>query len=393
MRWLPPLRGLPGPFWILLGGTLINRLGAFVIPFLAIYLTEQRGFTPTQAGLSASLFGLGTFFAAILGGELSDRVGRRFTVVGSLLLGSLCLVWLYFARSYETILFAALLLGLWGDLYRPAVGAIMTDIIPVEGRTSAFGLMHWVINVGFSGSMLLAGFFADRHFGVLFFADAATTLLFAGLVRSLVPETRPGARTAIRVRTKSPWSASKVWRFFVFSTLVGVVFQQAHVALALDMRAHGLTPRWYGSLMAINGVLIVLFQPVLSNLSNRFGRSDVLVLSSVLTAFGFFTYALWPAPPGYALGIVLWTLGEILISPVLGAVLADWADTESRGRYQSVLYVSSGISTVAAPTFGSSILARGGGALLWTLCLGLGLLAALGYRSMQKAIETRTAPH
>ena len=42
--------GLPRTFWLLWTGTLINRLGAFVVIFLAIYLTGERGFTQSQAG-------------------------------------------------------------------------------------------------------------------------------------------------------------------------------------------------------------------------------------------------------------------------------------------------------------------------------------------------------
>ena len=37
--------GLPRAFWILFAGTLINRTGGFVLIFLAIYLTEARGFS------------------------------------------------------------------------------------------------------------------------------------------------------------------------------------------------------------------------------------------------------------------------------------------------------------------------------------------------------------
>jgi hypothetical protein len=37
--------GLPPAFWYPWTGTLVNRLGAFVLPFLAIYLTASRGFS------------------------------------------------------------------------------------------------------------------------------------------------------------------------------------------------------------------------------------------------------------------------------------------------------------------------------------------------------------
>ena len=45
------VRGLPRTYWILWTGALINRLGGFVMPLLALYLTGERGLSVEQAGL------------------------------------------------------------------------------------------------------------------------------------------------------------------------------------------------------------------------------------------------------------------------------------------------------------------------------------------------------
>jgi hypothetical protein len=59
--------GLPAAFWYLWTGTLINRLGAFVAPFLAIYLTQGRGLSASYAGLVVGLYGAGGFAQEHLG--------------------------------------------------------------------------------------------------------------------------------------------------------------------------------------------------------------------------------------------------------------------------------------------------------------------------------------
>jgi MFS family permease len=82
---VPDIRGLPRPFWVLFAGTLVNRVGGFVLIFVSIYLTEVRGLTPTQAGAILSAYGLGATGGAPLGGALSDRFGRRPTLIGSLM--------------------------------------------------------------------------------------------------------------------------------------------------------------------------------------------------------------------------------------------------------------------------------------------------------------------
>ena len=71
--------GLPRTFWWLWTSTLVNRLGGFVVTFLALYLTRDQGYSATYAGLVASLYGLGGALGAVVGGVLTDRVGRRST--------------------------------------------------------------------------------------------------------------------------------------------------------------------------------------------------------------------------------------------------------------------------------------------------------------------------
>jgi predicted MFS family arabinose efflux permease len=63
---------LPPAYWLLWLGTLINRLGGFVIPFLTLYLTGQRGIPISQAALMVSLFGAGSFTASLAGGVVAD---------------------------------------------------------------------------------------------------------------------------------------------------------------------------------------------------------------------------------------------------------------------------------------------------------------------------------
>ena len=64
---------LPPSYWFLWLGILINRLGSFVIPFLTLYLTSQRGVSISQAALTVSLFGLGSFTSQLIGGELTTH--------------------------------------------------------------------------------------------------------------------------------------------------------------------------------------------------------------------------------------------------------------------------------------------------------------------------------
>jgi len=102
---------LPPTYWYLWFGILINRLGSFVIPFLTLYLTSQRGVSVSQAALTVSLFGAGSFAAQLAGGELADRLGRRPVLLMSLFIAPVSMVALGFANSLPLIAFFTLILG------------------------------------------------------------------------------------------------------------------------------------------------------------------------------------------------------------------------------------------------------------------------------------------
>src|SRR5262245_40576611 len=110
-RAVPDLRGLPRPFWVLFAGTLVNRVGGFVLIFLTIYLTDVRGLTPALAGTIVSTYGLGAMFGSALGGALSDRVGRLPVLVGSLLGGAVAVSALGLATGLIAIAAAAAATG------------------------------------------------------------------------------------------------------------------------------------------------------------------------------------------------------------------------------------------------------------------------------------------
>ena len=90
---------LPSAYWFLWLGILNNRLGSFVIPFLTLYLTTQRGVSVSQAALTVSLFGAGSFAAQLTGGELADRFGRRPVLLMSLFIAPVAMLALGFAHA------------------------------------------------------------------------------------------------------------------------------------------------------------------------------------------------------------------------------------------------------------------------------------------------------
>jgi MFS family permease len=378
--------GLPRTYWVLWVGTLVNRLGSFVVPFLALYLTRERGFTVEQAGLVASLHGAGAVLAGPLGGTLADRVGRRLTLALGLWLGAAGMLFLGFSREPFWIAVAAFTLGMLGELYRPAVSAAVADVVPAKDRTRAFGLLYWVVNVGFAIALPVAGLMTRFGYLTLFIADAITTFLYGCCIWLLLPETKPAHRPTsaqdgapARAPAGSPLAPFRDPVFVAFGLpifAVALIFFQGHMALPLDLGARGLTAAQFGVVLAVNGALIVLMQPFTGRWLGGMRRAVALALAAGLTGLGFGLHAL---PPSVALSMVavaVWTLGEMAQAPVAPSVVADLAPAELRGSYQGAYHMLWGLAACAAPALGGQVMGRFGATTLWLGCLVLGLAAA-----------------
>jgi MFS family permease len=321
--------------------------------------------------------------ASLVGGVLADRIGRRTTMVVSLLGGSVAMLALSASREPVAIAAAALGLGFVGDLYRPAVSAFIADVVEPEHRLRAYGALYWAINLGFSVAPVAGGLIATHSYRALFWGDAATTAVFALVVLARVPETHPDpTRSQASTVTLASIARDRTFvRFWIFAALQAFVIFQLMTTLTGWMAQQGHGPSAYGAVLAINGLLIVALQPSIAEWIARFDRRNVLACSAVLMGAGFALHGVSSLIAVHAIAVAVWTLGEMINSPSASAFVADRAPAAARGRYQGVYAMSWGLASCIAPIVGPRVLAWSPPAM-WGGCLVVGAIAAIGYRSM-----------
>jgi MFS family permease len=386
--------GLPPTYWLIWTGTLINRLGGFVIPFLTLYLTIKREIPVSQAALMVSLFGAGSFIAQLTGGELTDRLGRRPVMLMSFFITPIFMVTLGLARDLAVISMATFLVGFFTDLYRPAVGAAIADLVPPESRTRAYGYNYWAINLGAAVAPILAGLMADYNYLILFLADALTTAIFGLIVFFGIRETRPVAahHTAHASMGERMKQLKREPILLIFSSLAlffGMIYMQGNVTLPLDMQSSGLGPQQYGATIAINGFLIILVTIPISNMATKWPRFETIAISAILLGLGFGFTAFANTLPLYMVSVAIWTLGEIAATSVAPAIIADLSPVELRGLYQGIFGSAWGLAFFVGPLAGGWVFEHLGKNVLWFGCLGLGIVLAICYLLMSAPAKRR----
>ncbi|MCP9206956.1 MDR family MFS transporter [Streptomyces sp. NEAU-Y11] len=387
--------GLPRAFWWLWISTLVNRLGGFVATFLAMYLTVERGYSATFAGLVGALYGLGGAVSAVVAGVLTDRLGRRPTLLVSQLSTAVTVAVLGFVEHPVAIAVVACLVGMTSNASRPAVQAMMADIVAPGDRVRAFALNYWAINLGFAFSAMAAGLIAKHGYLTLFLTDAVMTLLCAVIVFAKLPESRPerdADGSAGDERATGLGAVLRDRRFMAvvaLSYLLASLFLQGFVALPVAMGEDGLSSSDFGLAIATNGVLIVAVQIPVTRFIEHRDPAPLLIVSALLTGCGFGLTAFAGSVGVYALAVAVWTLGEIINSPTQMGLVARLSPTHGRGRYQGMYVLSWSLASLTGPLIGGAVIDHFGADTLWAASAVVGVIAAAGYAALGRTLRAR----
>jgi MFS family permease len=379
------LRALPPVAWILFFGMFLNKFGAFVVPFLALYLTRS-GYTLADAGLAIGAYGVGNFIASLVGGHLADTIGRRKTILLSMFSGAGTMLLLYQAHSLPMIMGLAALTGLASEFYRPACSALLTDLVPPNQRVTAFAAYRMSFNAGWAFGPATAGFLAAKGFFWLFVGDAATSILF-GLVALLALP-----RDTNSLRRESSWTETvgvirndqRFHQIIVASFFVAFVFMQMSSTFGIHVTNLGYSAATYGALISMNGALVVFCELPLTTITRRFAARRVLATGYLLVGLGFALNAFAHTVPALAICIVIFTLGEMIAMPVASAYVANLSPPHLRGRYMGAYGLNWALALIIAPGLGMKLLGFSP-MILW---LGCGVLAVIGALIISMEVKT-----
>ncbi|GAA2682769.1 MULTISPECIES: MFS transporter [Actinosynnema] len=381
-RFRDALRRLPPVVWTLSLGILVNRIGNFLPVFMVLYLTG-RGFSPGAAGLVLGAAGLGNVLGNTLGGVLADRLGRRWTIVLSMVCAAGLTASIPLFDTLPLLIVMAFLTGTAAQLYRPAAAAVLVDASgsPQE-RLAAFAVFRFAINIGAALGAALGGALATVSYPGLFLGNAAACLLFAGVAAVLLRDRPRGdadggtGEVEPKVGYREALADRALLRFLVMAVLAEFIYVQSTVGLPLHVSDAGMSPASFGLLISVNGVLVLLFElPITSAVSRRTPHL-VLLWGNLATGVGLALTGVSANMSWLIATVVLWTLGEMLYASVAAAHLGGLAPPALVGRYQGLYGAAITFGTGVGPLVGGLAYAVDPWAL-WALCAVGGVVSGV----------------
>lgn len=363
---------------ILVAARVVDRLGGFTLSFLPLLLVAAYGASLRTAGLVGAVFGLATIPSRLLGGRLSDRLGRRVTIVLGLVGCAVAQLVLAVSPGLPVALAAAVGLGLCFEVYEPPSQALLADLTSPEQRPSAYSAFGAAIAAAGVVAGLVAAVLAGVGIRWLFAADAVTCLACAAVVRLCLPERRVAA-PATGSTHRSPWRDPRLRLMLAGGTGFATVYMTMMCGLPLALHHDGLRPVWAGALVSVSAMTVIVGRRLpLSRHTDPFRRmrGGYLLLAAGLGWAGVMATG-GSGGWGYLGPVVLWSLGDALLLGEPLAVVAGLATAGDRSRYLAAYGVSWGVATTLAPTAATGLLGLGGSSVLWCACAAVAVALAM----------------
>ncbi|MFC4031268.1 MFS transporter [Streptomyces polygonati] len=388
------LRATPTPVRYLLGGVLINQLGAFVQTFLVLYLTH-RDLTIRDAGLGLVAYSAGTIFGTMLGGEATQRFGPRTTIMVAMA-GSAPLVavipWLSRPGRLGWLLVVIALAGLLAQAYRPAAAVLLSDLMPERYHVMAFSMMRIALNTGAAVAPLIAAGLILVDWNALFWVDGATTLVYSALAFVLLPRRTAAPEEAPRdsqdaaeqapppVTGRAAYVAmlhDRRYMFYLFAVLLGTIcYVQSAMALPLEVVADHYPTSLYSGVLTVSSLVLITCELKITTYITRLPTHIAVAGGHLVNSAGFAVYALAVHSPVFVLvGAVLAVSGLMIAGPSMFAHPATFP-AALKARYIGTMQAVAGLASALGPLFGVFVWTRLGGGF-WLLVAGINVAAGL----------------
>lgn len=347
----------PRAFWLLLVGFFISRASAALVwPFLTLVMRERLDAPLTTITLLISIQAVAGLLSTSVVGVVMDRFGRKRAMVVGLLGSAGVLV----AMTGAAALWQwALLIALYGALvpvFTVGSNAMVADIMPAEERVSAYALMRMAANLGIAIGPAVGGFLLTISYSLSFYITAGFNVVLAALVALFLVETLPTAPDTL-LKPRGGYGGmlrdGTFMRFWGVYILLELGISMVFVLLAVYTKENfGIPESQYGWLLTINAGMVVLLQFGVTRLTTRYPALPVLAVGSLFYVLGLTGFALASSWPGFALGMAIMTLGELIVSPTATALVANLAPADQRARYMGFFAVTYTIGSGLGPVVG-----------------------------------------
>ena len=346
-------------FAVILDFMIMSPLGAVIMPSLSI--------TPRQFGLVVSAYAFSAGASGLLMAGFADRFDRKKLLLFFYAGFVLSTLWCGLAPTFEWLLAARIVTGLFGGVIGSVVLAIATDLFAPQLRGRVMG----IIQTAFAASQVLGlpvGLYLSNHFSwhAPFIAMAAF-----GAVGGLVIAWRMQPVTD-HLRTKQEKSAFKhllhtvtepryLTAFATTALLTTGGFMLMPFSSAFTVNNLGIPLTRLPTIYLITGLCTFFVGPLVGRAADAWGKLPVFLAGSALTITMVLIYTHLPPVPFEVVVLVNVVMFVGIFSRIIPfqAMVTSVPDASQRGSFNAISAATQQLSGGLASLVAGHIVAIG----------------------------------
>lgn len=388
--FLKTYSGLPRGIYILFLVRVINSMGSFVFPLLTLFLTDKLGLEAKEAGFFVSLSTFAYVPGGLIGGKLSDIIGRKRVMIIFQGLAALLFIPCAFLGKSILIPWLLILAGAAIGAVQPASSAMVADLTDSSNRKAAFSLLYLGINIGFSIGPVIAGFLYKNYLPLTFIGNSIAFLATLLLISMFIEETKPGRLEAedivpeeekaqegsvLSVLIKRP----AILIFAILSAAYSFAYSQGNFSITLQLKElfSDMAPTLMGGIFFTNGIIVVTMTTLIVHVTRKNKPLLNIAVSGAFFAIGFGMLFFIKSYPLFIFSTIVWTIGEILHATNNGVYIADNTPSSHRGRFNSVINIIANAGSTIGPLVMGGYIQNLGVVFVWPLVFLITMLSAV----------------
>jgi MFS family permease len=374
-------------------GISLNAVGGgMTLSLLLVYLHDMRGFTNTFGGLLLAYGSLVSIIASTPMGALVDRIGPKKVMIGGLLLNSAAAFSLSQVQTHFQAVIVITGLNIAGQAIWPSQSVILTRVTPERDRPKIFGFNFMLLNLGLGLGGLLSSLIIQRgdllSFQIMYWVDASTFLLYLLIVLSLrgehvnryIPkEDEPKTGSYKDLFEIKPLMFLGIAGIILFTFGYGTI--QAGIPV-FATQFLGLSPKWLGIIFGVNTLSIVIFQPLVMRVIEKYSKYAALIAVGLVWALSWVFVGFAPYLPLFASGIALslsqfiFAIGEMIQAPTIPTLANELAPEHIRGRANAWMSLQWSVSGVLGPAI-TGLMLGADLATAWVIAMFIGCFLSI----------------
>ncbi|MBB6446791.1 MFS transporter [Bacillus benzoevorans] len=323
-------------------GLMVDAMDIQMLALSLPLLKEEFNMNNIQVGSLGTWTLVGMAAGGLMGGWLSDRLGRVRTITWSMIIFSVGTALLVFTQSYEQFLAIRFISSFGLGAEYAVVNMLMAEYVPTKRRTTILGTLQAGWSVGYLVATLLAGSILPEYGWRPLFLVALAPVALAIYMRFTIPEPegwKQSAREKAMLK-QNEWTSifkeSKVRKMFILWSITSVLLQFGYYGVNNWLPSYIVSDLGYNfkqmtSYLVGTYIAMILGKILAGWLADKFGRKALFVAGTIGTAAAIPIIVYFHSPANI---VILFTLFGFLIGvpyAVNATYMSESFSTKVRG--------------------------------------------------------------